>query len=170
MGGETHQSADTIKQQFVTHLAPFAGKVTYGNLRHDIREWQDVDKLVINFAIVYETPGGSTNQLNVVFNEQEGSFTMVHGEEQGETTTNDFDKVMGSLTQVIRTIPERRLQKLRSDIETWFAEGKSRADLLTEINKLVTNDFKGGAISHMELKDAVQYCLTLFASSSSSSE
>ena len=49
-------------------IAPYAGKVEYGNLRSQASDWDTGEgPRITNVAIVYETPGGSTDQINVSF-------------------------------------------------------------------------------------------------------
>jgi hypothetical protein len=152
--------AEEVQKRLVVTLAPYMGKVHYGNLRFQISDWTEGDRHFTNIAIVYETPGSSTNQLNILVDEGEGVITFVDGE--AERRTEDIDEVLGFVESAVRTIPERRLERLYETVRRWAQQGKSKAEILAELNRLLRADLVGGSITYTELKASIQYALQLF--------
>jgi len=152
--------AEELQKQLVVTLAPYMGKVSFGNLRFQISEWEEGDRKFTNIAIVYETPGSSTNQLNITVDEREGVLTFVDGEMERRTT--DLQEAIQFVEEAIRSIPERRMERLRETVRRWVGQGRSRAEVLAELNRLLRADLIGGTITHHELKATIQYCLQLF--------
>lgn len=152
--------ADEVQKRLIAALAPYMGKVMFGNLRFQVSDWSENDRHYINIAIVYETPGSSTNQLNVTVDEADGIITFVDGEH--ERRTRSIDEVLQFVESAVRTVPERRMERLRDNIRRWTSQGKSKAEVLAEINRLLRADLLGGSITHHELKASIQYCLQLF--------
>lgn len=77
--------AEEVQKQLVATLAPYMGKVSFGNLRFQTSEWTEGEHHYVNIAIVYETPGSSTNQLNITIDETEGVLTFIDGEAERRT-------------------------------------------------------------------------------------
>jgi len=152
--------AEEVQKRLVVTLAPYMGKVNYGNLRFQTSDWTEGDRHFTNIAIVYETPGSSTNQLNVLVDENEGVITFVDGE--SERRTSDINEVLQFVENAIRTIPERRLERLYETVRRWTQQGKSKAEVLAELNRLLRADLVGGSITYTELKASIQYSLQLF--------
>ncbi len=152
--------AEEVQKQLVATLAPYMGKVSFGNLRFQISEWTEGDKRYVNIALVYETPGSSTNQLNITVDEGEGVLTFIDGET--ERRTSNVNEAIQFLEEAVRSIPERRLERLRETVRRWAGQGRSRAEVLAELNRLLRADLIGGTITHHELKATIQYCLQLF--------
>ena len=156
--------SDTLqqwKQHIEEMLAPFAHKVPYGNLRFAFSESILGDDPATNLAMVYEVPGGSTNQINVIARDDGSEFHFLSPDDHEERITTNADEVAQMLVEVARTVPELRRKRLREEIERWFGEGRSRQDMFVEINKLLQMDFKGGSITHHELKESINYILEL---------
>lgn len=153
--------AEEVQKQLVATLAPYMGKVSFGNLRFQTSEWSEGDRRFVNIAIVYETPGSSTNQLNITVDESEGTMTFIDGE--SERRTKDIAEVVRFVEEAVRSIPERRLERLRETVRRWAGQGRSRAEVLAELNRLLRADLIGGTITHHELKATIQYCLQLFS-------
>lgn len=151
---------EEIQKQLVATLAPYMGKVSFGNLRFQTSEWAEGDRRYFNIAIVYETPGSSTNQLNITVDEMEGELVFVDGE--NERRTKDLKEAIQFVEEAVRSIPERRLERLRETVRRWAGQGRSRAEVLAELNRLLRADLIGGTITHHELKATIQYCLQLF--------
>src|SRR6266567_9172116 len=87
-------------------ISPYAGKVEYGNLRAQASDWDTSDgPRITNVAIVYETPGGSTDQLNVSFDHASGQFSLV---EDAEHTTEDVTDVLTRIMPRVSSIPDKR--------------------------------------------------------------
>jgi ribonucleotide reductase alpha subunit len=151
---------EEFRRRLMTLLSPYRGKVTYGNLRYEEKEWEEKNCKIASFAIVYETPGGSTNQITVLYSDANG-FTLIDGDPPKEIQLDSIDEVLRAVEDTVRQIPHRRIERLKATVERWMADGKSLHELLQEINKLVRSEFKGGSITHQELKMAIQYCLQL---------
>lgn len=152
--------SEEIQKQLVATLAPYMGKVSFGNPRFQTSEWAEGDRRYFNIAIVYETPGSSTNQLNITVDEMEGELVFVDGE--NERRTKDLKEAIQFVEEAVRSIPERRLERLRETVRRWAGQGRSRAEVLAELNRLLRADLIGGTITHHELKATIQYCLQLF--------
>ena len=140
-------------------LADYRYRVGYGNLRARRSQW-DGDE-VINFALVYELPGGSTSQVNIEYHSGEDCFRFLDPKTTEERCCREPEAVLSMVRDTIGRIPARRLQRLREDIHRWFGQGKSSHDMFLEINKLLQTDFKGGSLTHQELKAGVNYILDL---------
>ena len=151
---------EEFRRRLMTLLSPYRGKGSYGNLRYEEKEWEDSNCKVASFAIVYETPGGSTNQITVLYSDADG-FTLIDGDPPTELQLGSIEEVLKAFEDTVRQIPHRRVERLKATVERWMADGKSLHELLQEINKLVRSEFKGGSITHQELKMAIQYCLQL---------
>ncbi len=156
--------AEEVQRQLIATLAPYMGKVSFGNLRFQTSEWTEGNKKYVNIAIVYETPGSSTNQLNITVDEAEGILTFIDGE--AERQTKNISEAVQFVEEAVRSIPERRLERLRETVRRWAGQGRSRAEVLAELNRLLRADLIGGTITHHELKATIQYCLQLFNVSS----
>ncbi|MGQ9520518.1 MAG: hypothetical protein ACUVTP_10600 [Candidatus Fervidibacter sp.] len=152
--------SEEVQKQLVATLAPYMGKVSFGNLRFQTSEWAEGNRCYFNIAIVYETPGSSTNQLNITVDEIEGELVFVDGE--NERRTKDLKEAIQFVEEAVRSIPERRLERLRETVRRWAGQGRSRAEVLAELNRLLRADLIGGTITHHELKATIQYCLQLF--------
>ncbi len=148
------------EQRLEELLANYKYRVAYGNLRAQRSQWT-ASAEVVNFALVYELPGGSSSQINVEYHAAEGCFRFIDVDTAEERTCHDPEQVLRMLRDSISRIPERRLQRLRDDIQRWFGEGKSSHDMFLEINKLLQTDFKGGTLTNQELKAGIQYILEL---------
>jgi len=142
-------------------LSPFQGMVTYGNLRWESHKWGEGEDSTYIFSLVYETPGGSTNQLSIYYRPALDNFEALGQQEEEDLRTNSLEEVINWLEDKVRRIPHIRLEKLKSNIDQWFASGRSRMEMLQEMNKLLQTDFKGGSITHTELKEGVQYIISL---------
>ncbi len=135
--------------------------VTYGNLRWEVHSWGEGEDLTLVFSLVYETPGGSTSQRSVYYRPESGMFEALGGEEGQDIRTSAYGEVVDWLEKLVRRIPSIRLEKLKHDIEQWFAEGRSRMEILQEMNKLLQTDFKGGSITHTELREGIMHLISL---------
>ncbi len=151
---------EEFRRRLMTLLSPYRGKVGYGNLRHEEREWEGENGRVISFVLVYETPGGSTNQITVTYSEDKG-FALLNGDPPEESYFSSPEEVLKVIEEMVKQIPQQRSERLKATVEQWVASGKSLHELLQEINRLVRSEFKGGSITHQELKMAIQYCIQL---------
>ena len=148
------------EQRLQALLADCKYRVAYGNLRAQRFEWPG-DGRVVTFALVYELPGGSTSQINIEYHRADGAFHLMDVDSAEERCCRGGDAALDALRETIKRIPERRLRRLHEDIERWFGEGKSSHEMFLEINKLLQTDFKGGSLTHPELKAGIAYILEL---------
>src|SRR4051794_14505802 len=101
---------ECLRQQ----IAPYAGRIDYGNLRHQISVWEAQDgHRMTNLALVYETPGGSTDQINISFDHRSGLFAYV---DEAEHETDSPEEVVRHVLPRITEIPTRRRESLHSEI------------------------------------------------------
>jgi hypothetical protein len=88
-------------------------------------------------------------------------FEALGEEEKNDLRTESIEEVLKWLEERVKKIPQVRLAKLKSNIDEWFASGRTRMEMLQEMNKLLQMDFKGGSITHTELKEGIQYIISL---------
>lgn len=151
-------------------MLPFARRIEYGNLRSQPSEWQSADGgKITNIAIVYETPGGSTDQINVSYDQRRGCFTLLD-ESLGEIETDSVDTVIENVRPRVAGIPEKRREHLRSEVRRQIDAGMSRMSLVGHLNRLLTSEFRGGTITHLELRDAMTFAVSYSKGQSPSSE
>ena len=140
-------------------------RIGYGNLRCECSDWTREEQTVTNIAVIYETPGGSTCQVNIEYDHQSAEFSFLGDELEITVVTNESQRVLAMVDRHVQAIPRRRLQQLHNQIDSWVAEGKTRSQLFGEFNKLLQTEFLGGRISTSELKEGIQYTLNHFSSS-----
>lgn len=142
-------------------LQPYTGKLEYGNLRRQDSTWSEGHQRVANVALVYETPGGSTDQINLTFYFDTGQFVLLDPETHEEITVSDVDVLLQQLESQIQAIPERRLARLRDDVNRWIAQGLTRLAISQELNKYhhSQTEFKGGSITPQELGAALKFAI-----------
>ncbi len=140
-------------------------RIMYGNLRCEYSDWDREEQSVTNIAIIYETPGGSTCQVNVEYDHQNAEFSFLGDGLETNVVTDQPQQVLAMVNDRVRAIPRRRLEQLYKQIDSWIAEGKTRSQLFGELNKLLQVEFFGGRISITELKNGIQYALSYFSSS-----
>ncbi|MBC7327567.1 hypothetical protein H5T87_05585 [bacterium] len=148
---------EAVKEKF----SPFQGLVTYGNLRWESHNWGEGEDSAYILSLVYETPGGSTNQFSVYYRPATDTFEALGQEQEEDLRTSSVSEVLAWLEDKVRKIPQIRIAKLKSNIDQWFASGRTRMEMLQEMNKLLQTDFKGGSITHTELREGIQYILSL---------
>ena len=157
--------SDSIHDQWLRSiealLQPYRHRIAYGNLRWQTTEWESGAERTTNLAVVYELPGGSTNQINVSYNHVGSRFSFLGLDADSEQVSENPQEATRMLEEAIREIPERRLARLYEDIERWFGEGKTSHEMFQEINSLMQTDFKGGSLTHQELKAGINHVLKL---------
>jgi hypothetical protein len=142
-------------------VAPHLHQIPYGNLRTDCSEWESEEGTVTNLAIVYEVPGGSTNQLNISYCEQTGAFTFIAPDTHTESCTPSLDEVTDMIARTVAQIPAIRRQRLQEDIDHWASSGMSQRDLFQRMTKMLSMEgLRGGAITLHEMKDGIGYIVT----------
>jgi hypothetical protein len=148
--------------------------VEYGDLREQIDTWESSDGVkTSNVAIVYETPGGSTDQINVSFHHDTGLFSLIADEAEadgrrspasplpvaGEYLTASIDDALEQIRPRIVGIPEKRREHLRAEIRRKLEAGESPMSLVGHLNRLLTSEFRGGRVTHLELRDAMTFAV-----------
>ncbi len=136
---------------------PAERRIRYGNLRSEISENRDDGSIVTNAAIVYETPGGSTTQINVTYDQNTETFSFLSGDLADTVNSQAPGRVLGMIREHAQTIPDRRLRALYAQIDAWLDEGKTKRELFGEMNKLLQAEFLGGRITNEELKAGIQH-------------
>ena len=141
------------------YIGPYAGRVEYGNLRCRISDWDcGSGAPVTNIALVYETPGGSTDQINISFNHETGEFILVDAHE-GEWSTRSVDAVLECIGPRVCGIPQKRFDHLCDEIRRQVDGGSNTAGLFGALNRMMQSEFKGGGITHLELRDAMTFAV-----------
>ena len=107
--------------------------------------------------MVYETPGGSTTQINIVYDTEEGTFSYLSDDLDHTVTSTDPHEVVEMVQRHADRIPQKRIEALKKTIDIWLEEGKSRREMFSEMNKLLQNEFLGGQITSDELKAGIQH-------------
>ena len=145
-------------------LIPFEGLIAYGNLRKEASDWGDDQRRTTNVAIIYETPGGSTNQVNIGYQHQERVFVVLDPQSNQERQIQDLEELFGILRHYLDEIPARRQEALQLYIRSWREEGFTRQQALVSLRSfLYTTDLKGGIITEQELTAGARYVVRLYA-------
>ncbi len=139
-------------------------RIGYGNLRCEFSDWDRDDEQVTNIAVIYETPGGSTCQINVHYDHQAAEFSFLDEHLDNTIIAEGPQEALQMVTRHVRSIPQRRLKLLEEQIDSWIGQGKTRGQLFGELNKLLQAEFLGGRISTTELKEGIKYALGHFSS------
>jgi hypothetical protein len=140
-------------------ISPYAGKVEYGNLRAQTSDWDTGEgPRITNVAIVYETPGGSTDQINVSFDHGSVRF-MVLDDQGAEYETGAPAEVILCIRPRILGIPEKRLGHLREEIKRQMDSGTLPAGVVGHLNRLMNSELRGGTITHLEMRDAMTFAV-----------
>jgi hypothetical protein len=139
-------------------LAPYRGEVKWGNVREKVSHWQEAESEMTNIALTYESPGGSTNQINVSFDHKRQTFRALNEETGYEEDVTDVSVVIERVEAHILTIPEKRKQRLNTDMERWLMEGATTLQILGKLSELLKmQDLKGGSITAAELQEATRH-------------
>jgi len=138
---------------------PRERRIAYGNLRHEYSDWGSGEERSTNVAVIYETPGGSTVQINITH--EQGEFSYLDPVSGDKIATADPRTPLQMIAHEVREIPERRLARLRQQVESWCAEGLCQRDMFAEMNKLLQSDFLGGSITQRELKLGIKHAIDM---------
>jgi hypothetical protein len=130
--------------------------VAYGNLRYQV--WANGANTSI--GIIYETPGGSTNQINIEFRADSSDFCVPSVAGAGEFVSADRSEILSVVEAHVRDVPHKRMEKLHAYIDSWVEEGRSRREVFERLNQLNYQDLKGGRITHEELAQACHYVVS----------
>ena len=144
---------------------PEERRIGYGNIRHEYAEWTRDGTHDTNIAVIYETPGGSTTQINVNYNHGTGEFAYLDENLKDTVTTADPDDVLRFFERHIHQIPDKRLVQVEKTIDRWVSQGKGRLEIFSELNKLLQMEFLGGRINNSELKHGIQHVVREYSKS-----
>jgi len=150
---------DELVEQLDRAILPYAGKVAYGNLRKKVTEWGEGESQTRNLAVIYESPGGSTNQLNIAYRPREDVFVTVDPETGAETTTTEIEALIDLVLRHVDTIPGYRMERLKQQIEEWHEAGYTQTHIFAELKQLLESDFKGGSLTQEELQQGIRYAV-----------
>jgi hypothetical protein len=140
-------------------ISPYAGKVEYGNLRSHSSDWDTGEgPTITNVAIVYETPGGSTDQINVSFDHGTRLFSVLD-DDGVEFETAAPTQVLTCIGPRLLGIPQKRLSHLRAEIQRQMDSGTPTAGVVGHLNRLLNSELRGGTITHMEMRDAMTFAV-----------
>lgn len=160
----TVSSSDTLeefKQRLdgiiANYQRPEERRIAYGNLRHEYSDYSKDGNTTVNIAVIYETPGGSTTQINMTYDSSSGGFCYLDRDLENQVTCYDPDEVIEMIEDAIREIPGKRAKQLISQINSWMDMGKGRHEIFGELNKLLQTEFLGGRITTNELKEGIQH-------------
>lgn len=146
---------------------PEERRIGFGNLRHEYCDWNRGDERDTNVAVIYETPGGSTTQLNVTYNHHTGEFVYLDENLESSVTTTDPEQALHYIEEHVRDIPHKRLAQVEKTVETWLSMGKGRSEIIAEFNKMLQTEFLGGRVNSVELKHGIQYLMKVLKNSPS---
>ena len=83
----------------------------YGGLRMRVSEWDAGDGVPhLDIALVYDTPEGSTDQINIGYDREQQLFELVDAAE-GEITTASIGEVLDAVRRRVREIPGCSMHK-----------------------------------------------------------
>lgn len=151
---------EELEELIQSRTHPAEKRIRFGNLRSEIsRDNGDIT----NAAVVYETPGGSTTQINIVYDTEEQTFSYLSDDLDGTVVSDDPHEVVEMVERHANRIPEKRMEALKKTIDIWMQEGKSRSEMFSEMNKLLQNEFLGGRITNDELKAGIQHIVKEFS-------
>lgn len=140
-------------------IGPYAGRIEYGNLRSRIDDWDCGDgDPTTNLALVYETPGGSTDQINICYHHTRRLFTVID-EHEGEVGTNAVEEVVERVEPRVLGIPQKRIDVLFAEVRRVIDDGQNTAGLFGHLNRILQSEFRGGGITHLEFKEAMTYAV-----------
>jgi len=164
----THEALDWLQRELdhiiSSYQTPQERRVGYGNLRHEYSTWRKkTDGDTTNIAIIYETPGGSTTQLNITYEHADGTFHYLDTDLEKSVITTDPREALHVIETHVKTIPQKRQAQVDSQVDAWMGAGKSKREVFGELNKLLQTAFLGGRITTAELKAAIQYAIKLKA-------
>lgn len=138
-------------------------RIGHGNLRHECSQWRRSAGEPTNIAIIYETPGGSTTQVNVAYDPATRTFTYLSNDLSARLECGDPSQVLSMVEEHVREIPGKREHQLQQQIDIWVTQGMSRSELFAQLNKLLQAEFLGGRITTRELQRGIQYAIRKYA-------
>ncbi|MBI3920337.1 MAG: hypothetical protein HY318_02875 [Armatimonadetes bacterium] len=164
MSSQAETFIHAFLNELQSRLEPMEGNIEYGNLRKQVSDWEDEKGKITNLAVIYETPGGSTNQINVSIHHAPPSFWLLNEAASTEEEIQDPSEVLDRLEKQANAIPEKRRTRLRSDIETWCSNGRTQAEIFTALKDLLHTEFRGARITQEELNEATRFTIEMMRS------
>ena len=160
-----HAALEWLQRQLdaivASYQSPHERRVGHGNLRHEYSSWKQDGIETTNIAVIYETPGGSTTQLNISYDHEDQSFHYLGEDLESDVTTTDPREALQVIENHVNEIPAKRQAGVNSQVEAWMEQGKSRSEVFAELNKLLQTAFLGGRITTGELKAGIQHAIRL---------
>ena len=148
-----------------SYQTPHERRVGHGNLRHECSSWRKDGDETTNIAIIYETPGGSTTQLNITHSRRDGTFNYLDRELGDIVVTADGREALEVVHDHVREIPAKRQEQLDKQVDSWMGAGKSKREVFAELNKLLQTEFLGGRVTTNELKASILHAVKVKADS-----
>lgn len=152
-----------LDQLIASCQQPEERRIGFGNIRHEYCEWKREGEHDTNIAVIYETPGGSTTQINVTYNHLSGEFSYLDEDLEKHIHTSNAEEVLAYIESHMRAIPGKRLAQLEKTIDMWLQEGKARHEIFAELNKLLQTEFLGGRVNIQELKHGIRHLMKEYA-------
>lgn len=148
-------------------IAPYLHQIPYGNLRSEFKTWEEINGPVSNLAIVYEMPGGSTNQINISYFAAQEMFTYLSLDAHEEKCTTSREEVLRMVKDAVARIPAIRRKRLTDDIDRWAGQGLTQSDLFQQLNKMLQiEDLRGGVLTIAEMRVGIAYIMAHFRNAS----
>jgi hypothetical protein len=138
-------------------------RIGHGNLRHEVSQWRRKAEGPTNIAIVYETPGGSTTQINITYDPVTQTFSYLSRDLEAKVECHDPAQVLHMIEEHVNLIPEKRQRQLQAQIDLWVEQGMSRSELFAQLNRLLQAEFLGGRITTGELQKGIQYAIRRYS-------
>lgn len=158
---------EKLDKVIISCQQPEERRIGFGNIRHEYCEWCRDGQSDTNIAVIYETPGGSTTQINVTYNHGTGEFSYLDNDLESTITTTDPQQVLMYIEDHMRLIPGKRLVQIEKTIDAWLQQGKGRSEIFAELNKLLQTEFLGGRVNNNELKHGIQHLVKVARGSGS---
>lgn len=152
-----------LDRAIVSCQQPEERRIGYGNIRHEYCDWSRGEDTDTNIAVIYETPGGSTTQINVTYNHRTREFSYLADDLETTIVTSDPHQVLLFIEEHMREIPHKRLTQIEKTIDGWVGQGKGRSEIFAELNKLLQTEFLGGRVNNNELKHGIQHLVKSYA-------
>lgn len=156
-----YELQNQIDALIAQYTQPYERRIGYGNLRREYSEWGDGEEKITNIAIIFETPGGSTAQINVTYDHGRDVFCPTQTANDEPYETQSVEEIMEFIRAQVQQIPQKRRESLKRQVEIWNEEGMSRGEIFSQMNKLLQLEFVGGRITNAELRDAINYAIKL---------
>ncbi len=142
----------------ITEITPHLHELAYGNLRFAHTLWQEGEDTVTNLAIVYELPGGSTCQINVMRHETSATYSYLTLDTHEEHHTASLVDTEHMVREAVARIPAIRRQRLYDEIDNRASKGATRHMLLHWLKSLLKfEEIYGGKVTPEEMQQGIAY-------------